>query len=234
MGIEVSTVTGRRDLKRFVTYPIGLLGSNPGYVPPLVSDDMSTFSADKNPAFENAEARFFLARRDGRIVGRVAAILSHAANRKYGTKNLRFGWFDAEDDPAVFAALFAAVEAWGREKGMETLTGPHGFTDLDPEGPLIEGFDELSTIAVIWNPAYYAPNLERLGFVKEVDWVEFEARPPAGGIPERMTRLSDFALKRGKFKIARYRTRRRCGTPRQKELFDLLDEAYAELYGACP
>ena len=145
---------------------------------------MSTFSPKKNPAFENAEARLFLARRDGRIVGRVAAILSHAANRKYGTKNLRFGWFDAEDDPAVFAALFAAVEAWGREKGMETLTGPHGFTDLDPEGILMEGFDELATIAVIWNPAYYPPNLERLGFVKEVDWVEFEARPPAAASRE--------------------------------------------------
>jgi hypothetical protein len=234
MGIEVTTVTSRRDLKRFVTYPIGLLGKYPTYVPPLVSDDMSTFSADKNPAFENAEARFFLARREGRIVGRVAAILSHAANRKYGTKNLRFGWLDAEDDPAVFAALFAAVEAWGRDKRMETLTGPHGFTDLDPEGLLVEGFDELSTIAVIWSPPYYAPNLERLGFVKEIDWVEFEARPPAGGIPERMTRLSEFALKRGKFKIARYRNLKELRKARQKELFDLLDEAYEELYGSVP
>ena len=234
MGIEVSTVTGRRDLKRFVTYPIRLLGGYPAYVPPLVSDDMSTLSPAKNPAFENAEARLFLARRDGRIVGRVAAILSHAANRKYGTKNLRFGWLDAEDDPAVFAALFAAVEAWGREKGMETLTGPHGFTDLDPEGLLVEGFAELATIAVLWNPPYYAPNLERLGFSKEVDWVEFEARPPAGGIPERMQKLGEFALKRGKFRIARYASRAALRKARAQELFDLLDEAYAELYGSVP
>jgi predicted GNAT family acetyltransferase len=234
MGIEVSEVTGRRDLKRFVTYPIGLLGKRPAYVPPLVSDDMSTLSPAKNPAFENAEARLFLARRDGRIVGRVAAILSHAANRKYGTKNLRFGWLDAEDDPAVFVALFAAVETWGRQKGMETLTGPHGFTDLDPEGLLVEGFDELSTIAVIWSPPYYAPNLERLGFAKEIDWIEFEARPPAAGIPERMQKLGDFALKRGKFKIARYRNLKELRKARQKELFDLLDEAYEELYGSVP
>jgi hypothetical protein len=234
MGIEVSTVTGRRDLKRFVTLPIGLLGRNPSYVPPLVSDDLNTLSPAKNPAFEHAEARLFLARRDGRVVGRVAAILSHAANRKYGTKNLRFGWFDAEDDPAVFAALFAAVEAWGREKGMETLTGPHGFTDLDPEGILVEGFGELATIAVLWNPPYYGPNLERLGFAKEVDWVEFEARPPAGGIPEKMIRLSEFALKRGGFSIARYRSRAALRKARQQELFDLLDEAYAELYGSVP
>ncbi len=234
MGIEISVVTGRRDLKRFVTFPIGLLGSNPAYVPPLVSDDMSTLSPEKNPAFEHAEARLFLARRDGRIVGRVAAILSHAANRKYGTKNLRFGWFDAVDDPAVSAALFAALETWGREKGMETLTGPHGFTDLDPEGLLIEGFDELATIAVLWNPPYYPAHLERLGFAKEVDWVEFEARPPAGGIPERMRKLGEFALKRGKFHIVRYKSRAALRKARQQELFDLLDEAYAELYGSVP
>lgn len=234
MGIDVSVVTTRRDLKRFVTFPIGLLGANPGYVPPLVSDDMSTLSPSKNPAFENAEARLFLARRDGRVVGRVAAILSHAANRKYGTRNLRFGWLDAEDDPAVFDALFAAAEAWGREKGMVSLTGPHGFTDLDPEGLLIEGFAELATIAVLWNPPYYAPNLERLGFTKEVDWVEFEARPPADGIPERMQKLGEFALKRGKFRIARYASRAALRKARQQELFDLLDEAYAELYGSVP
>src|SRR5512137_2318171 len=106
MAVDISVVTTRRDLKRFVTFPIGLLGGNPGYVPPLVSDDMSTLSPAKNPAFENAEARLFLARRGGKIVGRIAAILSHAANRKYGTKNLRFGWFDAVDDPEVFRALF--------------------------------------------------------------------------------------------------------------------------------
>ena len=155
MAIDVSVVKDRRGLKRFVTFPIGLLGGNTNYVPPLVSDDMSTLSPQKNPAFENSEARLFLARRDGRIVGRVAAILNHPANRKYGTKNLRFGWLDAEEDPEVFAALFAAVEAWGRERGMETLTGPQGFTDLDPEGMLVEGFDELATIAEVWNPPYY-------------------------------------------------------------------------------
>ena len=233
MAIDVSVVKDRRDLKRFVTFPIGLHGANPNYVPPLVSDDLSTLSP-KNPAFENAEVRLFLARRDGRIVGRVAAILSHGANRKFGTKNLRFGWLDAEDDPAVFAALFAAVEGWGREKGMETLSGPQGFTDLDPEGMLVEGFDELSTIAVIWTPPYYPGHLERLGFVKEVDYIEFEGRPPAGGIPERMLRLAEFALKRNKFRIVRYRSAKELAKARAKELFDLLDEAYAELYASSP
>jgi hypothetical protein len=234
MGIEVFEVTGRRDLKRFVTYPIGLLGRYPAYVPPLVSDDMSTFSADKNPAFENAEARFFLARREGRIVGRVAAILSHVANRKYGTKNLRFGWFDSVDDAEVAAKLFAAVEAWGREKGMETLTGPHGFSDLDPEGMLVEGFVELGTIGTLWTPPYYPALLERLGFTKEIDWVEFEGKTPPSGIPERMVRLGEFVLKRNKFRIARYPTLKKLRAARQKELFDLLDESFEELYGSVP
>jgi ribosomal protein S18 acetylase RimI-like enzyme len=234
MAIDISVVKDRRDLSRFVTFPIGLLGRFPGYVPPLVSDDMSTLSPKRNPAFENAEARLFLARRDGQIVGRVAAILSHAANRKWGTKNLRFGWFDSVDDPEVFAALFAAVEAWGREKGMETLTGPHGFTDMDPEGMLIEGFGELGTIATVWTAPYYPALIERLGFTKEVDWVEFLGTTPPDGIPERMIRLGEFVLKRNKFRIARYPTLKKLRAARQKELLDLIDESFEELYGTVP
>ena len=132
----------------------------------------------RNPAFENAEACCYLARRDGRIVGRVAAILSHAANTKYGTRNLRFSWFDAIDDFEVASALLGAVEEWGRQKGMDTLTGPHGFTDLDPEGLLVEGFNELATIAVFYNHPYYPRLLERYGFTKDVDYVEFQALAP--------------------------------------------------------
>jgi hypothetical protein len=234
MAIDISVVTDRRDLKRFVTFPIGLLGGNSNYVPPLVSDDLSTLSPRKNPAFEKSEARLFLARRDGRLVGRIAAIHNIPANQKYGAKNLRFGWFDTVDDPEVSAALFAAAETWGRQLGMETLTGPQGFTDLDPEGLLVEGFDELATIAEIWNPPYYPVHLERLGFVKEIDYIEFEARPPAGGIPERMQRLAEFALKRNKFRILRYRSAKQLANARAKELFDLLDEAYEELYASTP
>jgi GNAT superfamily N-acetyltransferase len=233
MAIDVSVVKDRRDLKRFVTFPIGLLSSYPGYVPSLVSDDMSTLSPGKNPAFENAEARLFLARRDGRVVGRVAAILSHAANRKWGTKNLRFGWYDSIDDPAVAEELFAAAEAWGRERGMETLTGPHGFTDMDPEGMLIEGFDELGTIGTVWTPSYYPALLERLGFIKEIDWVEFLGETPQG-IPDRMLRLGEFVQKRNRFRIARYPTLKKLRAARQKELMDLIDESFEELYGTVP
>jgi len=233
MAIDVSVVTTRRDLKRFVTFPIGLLGRFPGYVPPLVSDDVSTFSPKKNPAFEKSEARFFLARRGGRIVGRLAAILNRPANEKFGVQNLRFCWLDAEDDAEVFDALFAAAESWGRQMGMTTITGPHGFTDMDPEGMLVEGFDELSTVATIWTPPWYPVHLERLGFAKEVDWVEFEATAPRS-IPERMQRLAEFALKRNKFRIARYRTAGELRKARGQEMFDLIDDVYGDLYGTVP
>ena len=234
MAIDVTVVDDRRDLERFASFPLGLHGGNPNYVPPFVRDVIATFSPEKNPAFETSEARLFLARRDGRVVGRIAAILSRAANAKHGTRDLRFGWLDAVDDAEVFDALLRAVEAWGRQMGMETLTGPLGFTNLDPEGMLVEGFDELATIAEVWNPSYYPAQLERLGFTKDIDYVEFEARPPAAGLPERMQRLAEIALKRSRFRLVRYRSARELAQARAKELFDLLGESYAELYASTP
>jgi hypothetical protein len=234
MGVRITEVRSRRDLKRFVKLPIALHRGNPAYVPPLIRDDLDTLSPKRNPAFADAEVRLFLAARDGKLVGRVAAILNHGANRKYGARNLRFNWLDAADDPEAVRALLAAVEAWGREKGMETVSGPHGFTDLDPEGLLIEGFDELSTIAVLYTGSWLPPLVEACGFAKEIDWVEFEARSPEGGIPERMIKLAEFALKRNKFRLAKYRSLKEMRRARQQELFDLLDEAYSELHASVP
>jgi hypothetical protein len=196
---------------------------------------MELLTPGKNPAFENAEAQTFLALRDGRIVGRIAAILSHAANRKYGTKNLRFSWFDTIDDLEVARALFAAVEDWGKQRGMETLTGPHSFTDLDPEGMLIQGFDELSTIAVMYNYAYYPTLAEQCGFSKDIDYVEFQALPPVGAaLPEKTVKLAEWAQKRNNFRIVKYKTVAQAKKERAAELFDVLDEAFEELYGTVP
>jgi hypothetical protein len=235
MSIDVSPVGSRAELKRFILFPHVLYRGNPCWVPPLLMDELDVLSPGKNPAFDDAEARLFLARRDGKIVGRVAAILSRAANRKYGTRNMRFGWLDVVDDPAVTRALFAAVEAWAREKGMATLTGPHGFTDLDPEGLLVEGFDQLATIAVIYNHPYYVRHLEDLGFRKEVDWVEFLATPdPATGLPERMVKMADWAAKRNGFRLLRFPNIKEMRRERGQEMFDLLDEAFEDLYGTVP
>ncbi len=235
MSVQIVPVASRRDLKRFVTFPMALYRGSPWWVPQLISDEMALLTPSKNPAFENAEAQPFLALRDGRIVGRIAAILSHAANRKYGTKNLRFSWFDTIDDLEVVKALFAAVEAWGRERGMETLTGPHSFTDLDPEGLLIMGFEELSTIATSYNYPYYPGLVEACGFVKEVDYVEFQALPPEGAqLPEKIVRLAEWGTKRNKFRVVKFTSIRKAKAERAAELFDLLDESFEELYGTVP
>ena len=196
---------------------------------------MDTLTPGRNPAFEDAEAHLLLARRDGKIVGRVAAIISHAANRKYGTKNLRFGWFDTIDDFDVARALLDAAAAWGRDRGMITMTGPHGFTDLDPEGMLIEGFGELATIAVIYNHPYYPKFVERYGFVKEVDYIEFQALSPEGTVlPEKMVKLAEWGAKRNNWHLVKYANIKKLRADYGQRLFDMLDESFADLYGTVP
>ena len=235
MSTRVTPVASRSELKSFIHFPHRLYRGNPYWVPPLDLDEMDTLSPGRNPAFEQAEARLFLARRNGAIVGRVAAILSHAANRKYGTRNLRFGWFDVIHSYDVARSLLDAAAQWGRERGMTTMTGPQGFTDLDFEGMLVEGFGERATIATIYNHPYYPLLLERYGFEKDVDYVEFQAVvPPGTSLPERMVTLAEWGAKRNHWHLARCANikemRRRYG----QELFDLLDESFAELYGTVP
>jgi hypothetical protein len=235
MSIVITAVESRAELKRFIRFPMDLYRGNPYYVPPLIRDELDTLTPGRNPAFENAEARLFLARSEGHIVGRIAAILSRAANSKYGTKNLRFGWFDAIDDFEVARALLDAAAQWGREKGMTTLTGPHGFTDLDPEGLLVEGFNELATISVIYNHPYYPRLLEKYGLSKEVDYIEFQALSPKGtAMPEKMVKLSEWAAKRNGLRLLRYSNIKKLRTERAQELFELVDESFAELYGTVP
>ena len=235
MSIAITVVDCRAELKRFIRFPMELYRGNPCWVPPLIRDEIDTLTPGRNPAFENAEACLFLARIEGRIVGRIAAILSRAANSKYGTKNLRFGWFDAIDDFEVARGLLDSAAQWGRQKGMTTITGPHGFTDLDPEGLLVEGFNELATISVIYNHAYYPRLLERYGLVKEVDYVEFQALSPAGTVvPEKMLKLAQWAAKRNGLRLLHYSNIRKLQQERAQELFDLVDESFEELYGTIP
>ena len=235
MSIAITVVDSRAELKRFIRFPMKLYRGNAYWVPPLIRDEIDTLTQGRNPAFENAEARLFLARSEGRIVGRIAAILSRAANSKYGTKNLRFGWFDAIDDFEVARVLLDAAAQWGRQKGMTTITGPHGFTDLDPEGVLVEGFTELATISGIYNHPYYPQMLERCGLAKEVDYVEFQASTPEGTVvPERMVKLAQWAAKRNGLRLLHYSSITKLRQERAQELFDLVDESFEELYGTVP
>lgn len=234
MAVTVQEVTSKRDMRAFVRLPFRIYQGNPNWVPPLIMDDLSTFDRRKNPAFDSADCKLFLASRDGRPVGRVAAILNHAANKKFSSRNLRFGWFEAENDEEVASALFAAVEKWARETGMNSITGPHGFCDLDPQGMLVEGFDRLGTIAGIYNHSYYPLLLEKNGFVKEIDYVEFQSRVPSEtGIPEKLVRLAERVKERSGLRVLRFGSKKDV-LKRADELFDVLDEAYEEIYGAVP
>jgi GNAT superfamily N-acetyltransferase len=231
----ITAVESRAELMRFIRFPYRLYRDNACWVPPLIADELETLSPNRNPAFEQAEARLFLATRGGVVVGRVAGILSRAANEKYGTRNVRFGWFDCVHSAAVAAALLEAVAAWGRERGMTTMTGPHGFTDLDQEGMLVEGFQERATIATIYNHPYYPALVERCGFRKDVDYVEFLARVPAdAAVPERMAALARRSAERNHLRLVQCSSARQIRVRYGAELFDLLDESFAELYGTVP
>ena len=217
MAVEIVKVSTNKQLKRFIRFNYELYKGNPYFVPELLSDAMDTLRKDRNAAFEFCEADYFLAYRDGKIVGRIAAIVNNRANEKWGLKAARFGWVDFIDDKEVVDALFSTAEAWARERGMNEIKGPLGFTDLDPEGMLIEGFDRLSTMATIYNHPYYPKHLERLGYIKDADWVEFLFKVPGEKWPkaERVSAIVEKKFELGLVKVkSRSELAKRYGTLR--------------------
>jgi GNAT superfamily N-acetyltransferase len=232
MELQIKEVSSRKDLKAFVQYPQILYKDNPYWVPALLFDELNTLRRDKNPAFATCEARYWLAYADGRIVGRVAGILSKPHVEKWGQRYLRFSWLDFIDDISVSGALMKAVEVWARELGMTAIHGPLGFTDLDKEGMLVEGFNELATMATFYNHSYYPQHLEKLGYVKDIDWVEYEITVPP--IPnETIARIAEIALKRNKLRLLELHKKKDL-LAHTSELFQLLEDEYAQLYGAVP
>lgn len=232
--IEVKKISPtKKNLRKFTQFQIDLYRANYYYVPPLVSDDVKTLDPKKNPAFDFCEAQCFMAYEGGRPVGRVAAIINNAVNERSGEKSVRFGFLDFEDNPEVSAALMKAVEQWGKERGMTRVIGPLGFTDLDHEGMLIEGFDELSTMATIYNYPYYPEHIERLGYAKDSDWKEFVMDVP-DGIPEKMNRVADIVKKRTGLKVKKYTSRKKIKEEYGRALFELVNEAYDQLYEYSP
>lgn len=231
MAVEIKRVTTRRDLKRFIRFNYELYRDCPYSVPDLYEDMLSTFSRRKNAAFEFCEADFFLAYREGILVGRVAAIINRRANETWQKKEVRFGWIDFIDDREVSAALLHAVEAWGRERGMEQISGPLGFTDLDAEGTLIEGFDQMSTFSTIYNYPYYRSHFEAAGYDKAVDWVERRLKVPPG-VPEKYQRVADMISRRYRLHVRKIASRREIKQTRVAyDIFNLVNEAYAPLFG---
>lgn len=223
----------KRNLRDFTKFQVDMYAGNPYFVPPLVSDDVNTLSPEVNPAFDFCEAAYFMARKDGRPVGRIAGIINNQVNGQHATRNVRFGFIDFIDDPEVSGALLKAVEDWGRGKGMERIIGPLGFTDLDHEGMLVEGFQELSTMATIYNHPYYARHMELHGYSKESDWVEFEIEIPET-IPDRYNRVAEIVKNKFGLRVLKYKNRRRLKEEYGRALFQLINEAYDGLYEYSP
>lgn len=228
--VEIKEVRDtKEELRKFTEFQIDLYDGNPYYVPPLVSDDIDTLRPEGNPAFDFCESAYYMAYRDGKPVGRVAAIINRQINRDYHQNIVRFGFLDFIDDYEVSAALMAAVEEWGRRKGMNKIVGPLGFTDLDREGLLVEGFEELSTMATNYNYPYYQAHIERLGYKKESDWVEFLMEVP-DRVPERYDRIADIVKKKYDLRVLKYSNRKQIKTEYGHAIFRLVNDAYKDLY----
>ena len=230
MAIEIKKVETIGDLRRFVDFHYDLYKDCPYDVPSLFMDEMNTLRSDRNAAFDFCEAAYFMAYKDGRMVGRIAGILNPRANERWQTKDVRFGWIDFIDDIEVSRALFNAVEEWGRSKGMTAIVGPLGFTDFDPEGMLTMGFDKLSTMETIYNYEYYPQHMEQLGgWVKDNDYVEYYL-PMPDKTPEKFAKIAEMIEKRYNLHVRKV-TRKDIRNGYARELFKIINETYKDLYG---
>ncbi len=232
--VRVAEVLTHAQLKKFVRFPNELYRDNECFVPFLEDDEIGTFSGsiDKNPAYEFCQTRLFLAYKNGKVVGRIAGLINHAYNKKWGKNAIRFTRFDFIDDYAVSSALFERVVAWGKENGYTEIMGPIGFTDMDHEGMLVEGFDEFNMSITFYNHPYYIEHMERLGLVKDIDWIEYKIFVP-DEIDERIDRLAERVLNRGNYEIVTY-TDRKVLFKEATEAFKIIDIAFSRLYGTVP
>ena len=230
MEITIREISGKKALKKYVQFNIDLYKENPYAVPPLIFDEVGTLSPDKNPAFEFCESVYYMAYDEEKPVGRIAGIINHKVNEKCGKKSARFGFVDFIDNTEVSSALFNAVEKWAHEKGMEEIVGPLGFTDMDPEGLLIEGYDQPGTMVAIYNYPYYVNHITRLGYEKDNDWVEFKIYVPEE-IPVKHKRISDIVQAKYKLKVLKYNSIKKIVKDYGRKIFELINQAYADLYG---
>ena len=231
--IEIRPVQSKRELRRFIEFANELYADCAYYCPPLFFDEMNCFDVSKNPALEVCDFQLWLAFRDGQIVGRIAGIINHKANEKWGYKHVRFGWFDFIDDKRVSKALLDTVAAWGKERGMDALNGPVGFTDFDHEGLLLEGYDYLAVMASLYNYPYYVKHVEAYGLTKEVDWVELQVFPPRE-CPERIERIANIVKERFHVHVEKVKNSRELVRRFGIEYMDVIDEAYQKLYNFQP
>lgn len=228
MSVVIKEVCNRSDLRKFVNFPEKLYRDNPYYVPPIVFDQMDTLDPVKGAAMDFCKSRLYLAYKDGKLVGRVAAIINTLANKQWDHKEVRFGWYDFIDDKEVSRALMDKVEEFGREHKMDCVVGPLGFTDFDPEGLLIEGYDQDSTMALIYNHPYYVEHFEAMGLGKDADWIEFKVYIPEE-LPERLKRISKIIEQRSNVHVLPL-TKKIVRNGYGQKIFKVVNECYKKLY----
>ncbi|MBR2129181.1 MAG: N-acetyltransferase [Bacteroidales bacterium] len=230
MSVSIRTVRTKREFKIFARFANKLYKGNPYYVPSMPFDDLNTFDKEKNGAFDFCDAEFYLAYRGDEVVGRVAAIVNHKANEAWKVNQVRFGWIDFIDDLEVSKALLDAVVAFGKAHGTTQIVGPLGFTDFDPEGMLVEGFDRVSTMALIYNHPYYPEHMKKHGYVKETGWVEYRITIPQE-LPEKHVKYAEIIKDRYNLKVRKL-TKKQIRTEKYgHKLFDLINQTYCVLYG---
>ena len=230
MSVQIKVVESKKELKTFVRFANKLYKDNKYYVPAIVFDELATFDKKKNGAFDFCEAELYLAYKDNKVVGRVAAIINNKANECWKVNQVRFGWIDFIDDIEVSTALLDAVAAFGKARGMDQIVGPLGFTDFDPEGMLVEGFDRISTMALIYNHPYYPEHLKKLGFDKETGWLEYRITIPEK-LDERYYNLAETVKERYNLKVLKLSRREIIKKGYGQKFFDLINQTYCNLYG---
>ena len=230
MTIQVKAVSSKKEMKTFVRFGNKLYKGNNYYVPSMPSDEIATFDKDKNGAFAFSEAELYLAYKDGEVVGRVAAIINNKANEAWSVKQVRFGWIDFIDDMEVSGALLDAVIAFGHKHGMTQIVGPLGFTDFDPEGMLVEGFDRISTMALIYNHPYYPEHMKKHGYTKETGWLENRIIIPEA-LPDKFNRIADLVHQKYNLKVRKFTTSQIKKLGYGRKFFDLVNKTYCNLYG---
>ena len=231
MSLEIRQVDAndKKQLRQFILFPEKLYKHNPYYVPNLVFDEMDTLNPSRNPASDFCDQVLYMAYKDGKPVGRIAGIINRWANERWKHDEVRFGWFDTIDDKEVSAALIAKVEAFGKAHGMTHIVGPLGFTDFDPEGMLIEGYDQQSTMPLIYNYPYYVSHIEALGFKKDADWLEYRITVPEV-IPEKFERVAKIVAEKNNFKIRPVTRKIIRKEDYATKLFAVITDTYKDLY----
>lgn len=230
MSVQIKVASSKKEMKIFARFGNKLYKDNKFYVPSMPLDDLNTFDKEYNAAYEFSEAEFYLAYKDGEVVGRVAAIINHKANEAWKVKQVRFGWIDFIDDLEVSEALLNAVVEFGKARGMNQIVGPLGFTDFDPEGMLVEGFDRLSTMALIYNYPYYPEHMKKHGYYKETGWVEYRITLPES-VPERHKKIAEAVRERYNLKLLKKTRSQIMKENYGQKVFKLINETYCVLYG---